>query len=66
MTLTTTIQNLGHKGEGIAVFGEERVFVPFALPGEEVVLTREGERGTLVSVEKASADRIAPFCPHFG
>lgn len=66
MTLITRIENLGHKGEGIAHIDGDRVFVPFALPGEEVVITREGERGTLVSLESPSPDRIAPFCPHFG
>jgi 23S rRNA (uracil1939-C5)-methyltransferase len=40
--------------------------VPFALPGEEVAITREGERGTLVEVLTPSADRQAPFCPHYG
>jgi 23S rRNA (uracil1939-C5)-methyltransferase len=67
MTLiTTTIQSLGHKGEGIAHLDGERIFVPLALPGEEVALTREGERGVLAEVLKPSADRIAPFCPHYG
>lgn len=66
MTLTTTIERLGHKGEGVTHIEGERVFVPLALPGEEIILTREGERGTLVEVLKPSADRTNPFCPHFG
>lgn len=66
MTETATIQHLGHKGEGVAHIGNERVFVPFALPGEEVTFAREGERGTFVSLANPSPDRIAPFCPHFG
>lgn len=66
MTLTTTIENLGHKGEGIAHINGERIFVPFALPGEEIVLSHEGERGTLLEVLKPSPDRAAPFCPHYG
>lgn len=66
MTLTTTIESLGHKGEGIAHIEGERIFVPFALPGEAVRVTREGERGTLVEVLTPSPDRTAPFCPHFG
>lgn len=66
MTSTAKIEYLGHKGEGVAHIDGERVFVPFALPGEEISLTREGERGTLVEVLTPSADRQAPFCPHYG
>ncbi|MCW5719612.1 MAG: class I SAM-dependent RNA methyltransferase [Devosia sp.] len=65
MTLTTTISHLGHKGEGVALVGDTRVFVPFALPGETVRITHEGERGTLVEVLTPSPDRETPFCPHF-
>lgn len=66
MTLTTTIEYLGHKGEGVTHIDGERVFVPFALPGEEILLTREAERGTLLEVLKPSPDRAVPFCPHYG
>ncbi|KRA96516.1 hypothetical protein ASD83_15530 [Devosia sp. Root685] len=66
MTLSTTIEYLGHKGEGVAHIEGERIFVPFALPGEEISLTREGERGTLVDVLKPSADRAGPICAHYG
>lgn len=66
MTRTARIDSLGHKGEGIAVIEGNRVFVPFALPGEEVVLEVEGERGRLVDILTPSPHRAAPFCPHFG
>lgn len=66
MTVTTTISHLGHKGEGVAPLGDSRVFVPFALPGEEVRIVHEGDRGTLVELLTPSADRAAPICPHFG
>mgnify|MGYP001474755899 CR=1 FL=1 len=66
MNQTTTIASLGHKGEGIALLDGQRVFVPFALPGEEVVIAREGERATLVEILKPSPERAAPFCGHFG
>ncbi|HWV22139.1 MAG TPA: RNA methyltransferase [Devosia sp.] len=66
MTLTTTIDYLGHKGEGVAHIAGERVFVPFALPGEEISLVRQGERGTLAEVLQPSPDRQNPICPHFG
>jgi len=66
MTIKTTIAALGHRGEGVAEIEGERVFVPFTLPGEEAVITREGERGTLVELLSRSGDRQEPFCPYFG
>ncbi|HZZ32249.1 MAG TPA: RNA methyltransferase [Phenylobacterium sp.] len=41
-------------------------FVPFTLPGERVLAMGVGERRELVEVLEASAERIAPACPHFG
>ena len=66
MTLTTTIESLGHKGEGVAFIEGQKVFVPFALPGETVAIAVDGERGALVDVITASPHRAVPFCPHFG
>jgi 23S rRNA (uracil1939-C5)-methyltransferase len=66
MTITTTISSLGQKGEGVADIEGQKVFVPFALPGEEVVIEVEGDRGTLVEILKASPARATPFCKHFG
>lgn len=66
MTVTATIESLGHKGEGVAVLEGKRVFVPLTLPGETVELSVEGERGLLERVFTPSPDRIAPFCPYFG
>lgn len=66
MTLTATISSLGHKGEGVAEIDGRKIFVPLALPGETVALSLEGDRGTLVDVLTPSAERIDPFCRHFG
>lgn len=66
MPQTTTIDALGHRGEGIASVDGAKVFVPFTLPGEEVVIAAEGERGTLLEVKTPSPDRIEAFCPYFG
>lgn len=63
---TTTITGLGQRGEGIAEVEGRKVFVPFTLPGEEVRLTTDEERGHLAAVLTASPDRIEPFCPYFG
>jgi 23S rRNA (uracil1939-C5)-methyltransferase len=66
MPITTTIESIGHKGEGIALIEGRKVFVPFALPGEEVVINVEGDRGALVDILDAAPNRTDPFCPHFG
>jgi 23S rRNA (uracil1939-C5)-methyltransferase len=66
MTITATIDSLGHKGEGIVLVDGRKVFVPFALPGELVTLDVEGERGRLVEVLEPSPDRRTAPCPHFG
>jgi len=61
-----TISALGHSGDGIAETAGGRVFVPLALPGEEVEIERDGPRGRLVEIIKPSAERVAPVCRHFG
>lgn len=62
----TTITALGQRGEGIAEIAGQRVYVPFTLPGEEVEIIIEGERGALTSLLAPSADRIEAFCSYFG
>lgn len=66
MTIQATITYLGHKGEGVAEIDGQKVFVPFTLGGEEVSITREGERGQLVEVLSPSPERVEPFCPYYG
>lgn len=64
-TQRVVVERLGTQGEGVALCGDQRVSVPYALPGETIRIDLEGERGTLVGVLTASADRIAPICPYF-
>ncbi|MBA2400911.1 MAG: class I SAM-dependent RNA methyltransferase [Bradyrhizobium sp.] len=45
------------------------VYVPYALGGETTEVeqvTGHPDRRRLIKVERASPERIAPFCPHFG
>ena len=63
------ITRIGHLGDGIADTPGGPIFVPGALPGEEVEvesLPGHHERRHLVKVERSSPERIAPICPHFG
>ncbi len=69
MTERLTIDRLGHRGDGIADTAAGPVFVPYTLPGEAVeveALPGHPDRRHLLRVETASAERIAPICPHFG
>ena len=59
------IGRMGQRGEGVADGPEGPVFVPYALPGDEIAAEIDGERGRLAEVVTPSPDRIAPFCPHF-
>ncbi|MDI4235540.1 methyltransferase [Bradyrhizobium sp. Arg237L] len=63
------IDHVGHRGDGVAMEGGQAIYVPYALAGEAVeVATVPGhpDRRRLLQVERASPERIAPFCPHFG
>lgn len=57
------IQRVGAQGDGVA---EGPLFVPLTLPGEVVMAALEGERGELVQVLEASAERVAAVCGHYG
>lgn len=60
------VERLGHRGEGVARAEEGLVFIPFALPGETVIVEGEGERARLLDILEPSPDRIEPICPRFG
>jgi 23S rRNA (uracil1939-C5)-methyltransferase len=55
------IERIGAKGEGIG----DGKHLPFALPGERILASVDGERGELIELLSASPDRVAPFCPYF-
>ncbi|CAN7753850.1 methyltransferase [Bradyrhizobium sp. LjRoot220] len=63
------IDRVGHHGDGVATAGGANVYVPYALGGETIEVAQvpgHPDRRRLIKVERASAERIAPFCPHFG
>ncbi len=57
-----TIARLGHHGDGIA---PGPVFVPMALPGEEVEGEIDGERMQDCRIIAPSADRVKAPCRHY-
>jgi len=63
------IDHVGHRGDGVALAGGETIYVPYTLGGETVEVApvpgHHPDRRRLLQVERASPERIAPFCPHF-
>jgi 23S rRNA (uracil1939-C5)-methyltransferase len=60
------IDVMGARGHGVAGQGRGKMFVPFTLPGEHVLLQHSGLRAKLAAIESPSPDRIEPVCKHFG
>jgi 23S rRNA (uracil1939-C5)-methyltransferase len=63
------IDRIGHRGDGVVDGGPEPLFVSGTLPGETVeveAVPGQPDRRHLLAVEKASAERMTPICPHFG
>jgi 23S rRNA (uracil1939-C5)-methyltransferase len=65
-----TVAALTHAGEGIVRDGKT-VFVPGALPGENIKFRRtrahrQHDEAELLEVLTPAADRVVPRCPHFG
>lgn len=70
-TVTATIVDLTHDGEGVADIEGRRAFVPDALPGERVEIAlhkrrRKLQEASLLRVVEASPDRVTPGCEYFG
>jgi 23S rRNA (uracil1939-C5)-methyltransferase len=64
------IDHVGHLGDGVAFADGQAVYVPYALGGETVEVAavpgHHPDRRRLLAVERASPERIVPFCQHFG
>ncbi|ABE41526.1 23S rRNA (uracil-5-)-methyltransferase RumA [Rhodopseudomonas palustris BisB5] len=69
MTEILAIDHVGHRGDGVSLAQGGAVYVPYALGGETVEaapVAGHPDRRKLLRVDRASPQRIAPFCPHFG
>src|SRR6185503_17705746 len=67
-TFPLTIKRLGINGEGVGYFKRQVVFVPGALPGEEVVveatkINPKFAEARIKKIRKKSPHRVAPPCP---
>ncbi|MBS7698303.1 MULTISPECIES: RNA methyltransferase [unclassified Chelatococcus] len=65
MTTSLTIVRLGRRGDGVALHENAPVHVPFALPGESVSVTIDGDRAEVAAVNETSPARRMPECTYF-
>ena len=64
------IVDLGMNGEGVARDDNKVVFVPFALPNEDVEINLVDDKakfatGQVINIVNSSEYRVNPECPHF-
>lgn len=69
-TVLLTIKRLGINGEGIGYYKRKAVFVPGAIPPEEVIvrITNVSDKyaeGEIVKFNIKAAKRVQPFCKHY-
>lgn len=67
-TISLKIKRLGINGEGIGYFKRLTIFVPYALPKEEVLVkitktTSRYAQGQLIKIKKTSNNRVVAPCP---
>jgi 23S rRNA (uracil1939-C5)-methyltransferase len=70
-TYAMKITDLNHQGDGVGKIEGFTLFVPLALPGEDVqvevtALHKNYGEAQIKIIEKPSADRVEPLCPYFG
>lgn len=71
MKKVVKIEKLGGEGVGIAHIDGKVTFVPYSVPGDELLVkivheTNSYYKAELLEVLKPSKSRVEPLCPHFG
>ena len=69
--ITVKVDALDPFGQGVARYQGKAIFIPDALPEENVEITlteekRQFSRGRVVKRLNTSPERVEPRCPHFG
>ncbi len=65
---TITIDSLAYGGDAVGNIGGKVIFVPGGVPGDEVSITIDEDRGsflkgTILEILSPSAERVETFCP---
>lgn len=64
--VTLTILRLGAQGDGVAEHEGKHVFVPLALPGEQVEVELQGDRARVLRIVTPAPDRAPARCSQYG
>ena len=64
--LPLSVSRFGSRGEGVAETEGGRVYVSFAVPGDQILAEVEGDRGRISAILQPGDARVEPFCPYFG
>ena len=70
-TITLELDAMAYGGEAIGRHEGRAIFVPYAIPGEQVRVELTEDHGRyararLIEIVRPSAVRVAPPCPFFG
>lgn len=70
LTLEVMIEHIGSRGEGIAHWQDQQIFVPKTAPGDEVrieiIAEKKGRyQARLIELLQAGPTRVSPQCSHF-
>lgn len=68
---TLIVQELGQNGDGVVIIDNQRLYIPYATPGDEVALElslTKKNRHQVIGHEIISQGEnyVAPPCPHYG
>jgi 23S rRNA (uracil1939-C5)-methyltransferase len=63
---TLKIDLIGARGDAIVEAVDGPIYVPFALPGEDIAARLSGHRAEIAEILSPSAERQTPVCQHFG
>ena len=71
MSRIVTVQKMVSGGDCLAQVNGKNVFIPFALPGEELEIEvtksfRDYDLAKIVRIITPSPHRVQPFCPLYG
>ncbi|WP_375203420.1 class I SAM-dependent RNA methyltransferase [Hyphococcus sp.] len=65
-TAEAKIEEIGARGDGVALIDGEKIFVPCSAPGDVARIAYRGSRGAIETLIAKSQQRVSAPCPYFG